>query len=61
MSKAAVAFLGRQLAATLAYTGIDVFTVRPGATDTPMFQASTLQGCRRSSGSRSRPRCPEAA
>ncbi|AGH87030.1 MULTISPECIES: SDR family oxidoreductase [Ralstonia solanacearum species complex] len=44
MSKAAVAFLGRQLAATLAYTGIDVFTVCPGATDTPMFQASTLQG-----------------
>jgi NAD(P)-dependent dehydrogenase (short-subunit alcohol dehydrogenase family) len=44
MSKAAVAFLGRQLAASLAYTGIDVFTVCPGATDTPMFQASTLQG-----------------
>ncbi|CAD0345274.1 SDR family oxidoreductase [Xanthomonas hortorum] len=42
MSKAAVAFLGRQLAATLAFTGIDVFTVCPGATDTPMFQASTL-------------------
>jgi NAD(P)-dependent dehydrogenase (short-subunit alcohol dehydrogenase family) len=44
MSKAAVAFLGRQLAASLAYTGIDVFTVCPGATDTPMFQASTLRG-----------------
>ncbi|MBF9264876.1 SDR family oxidoreductase [Paracidovorax cattleyae] len=44
MSKAAVAFLGRQFAATLACTGIDVFTVCPGATDTPMFQASTLQG-----------------
>jgi len=44
MSKAAVAFLGRQLAATCALTGIDVFTVCPGATDTPMFQASTLQG-----------------
>ncbi|MFM0069137.1 SDR family NAD(P)-dependent oxidoreductase [Paraburkholderia aspalathi] len=44
MSKAAVAFLGRQLAATFACTGIDVFTVCPGATDTPMFQASTLQG-----------------
>lgn len=47
MSKAAVAFLGRQLAATLACTGttgIDVFTVCPGATDTPMFQASTLNG-----------------
>lgn len=42
MSKAAVAFLGRQLAATFACTGIDVFTVCPGATDTPMFQASTL-------------------
>ena len=44
MSKAAVAFLGRQLAASLAHTGIDVFTVCPGATDTPMFQASTLRG-----------------
>lgn len=43
MSKAAVAFLGRQLAASLALTGIDVFTVCPGATDTPMFQASTLR------------------
>ncbi|WP_045738545.1 SDR family oxidoreductase [Xanthomonas sp. MUS 060] len=42
MSKAAVAFLGRQLAAACACTGIDVFTVCPGATDTPMFQASTL-------------------
>ncbi|WDJ05044.1 SDR family NAD(P)-dependent oxidoreductase [Xanthomonas campestris] len=42
MSKAAVAFLGRQLAATYACTGIDVFTICPGATDTPMFQASTL-------------------
>ncbi|MCC4595628.1 SDR family oxidoreductase [Xanthomonas campestris pv. phormiicola] len=42
MSKAAVAFLGRQLAATCACSGIDVFTVCPGATDTPMFQASTL-------------------
>lgn len=42
MSKAAVAFLGRQLAAELVHTGVDVFTVCPGATDTAMFAASTL-------------------
>lgn len=42
MSKAALAFLGRQLAATVAHDPIDVFTVCPGGTDTPMFQASTL-------------------
>jgi NAD(P)-dependent dehydrogenase (short-subunit alcohol dehydrogenase family) len=44
MSKAAVAFLGKILAADLAQTGIDVFTICPGATDTPMFAASTLDG-----------------
>ena len=44
MSKAAVAVLGRMLAADLARTGVDVFTVCPGATRTPMFEASTLAG-----------------
>ncbi|GAB4169053.1 MAG: SDR family oxidoreductase [Roseiflexaceae bacterium] len=42
MSKAAVAFMTRQLAAELATTPIDVFALCPGATNTPMFQASTL-------------------
>ncbi len=42
MSKAAIAFLGRTLGADLAQTGVDVFTICPGATNTPMFQASTL-------------------
>lgn len=41
MSKAAVAHLGRQMAVELSYSPVDVFTVCPGATDTPMFQAST--------------------
>jgi NAD(P)-dependent dehydrogenase (short-subunit alcohol dehydrogenase family) len=42
MSKAAVAFLTRQLAAEAAHAEVDVFAICPGATDTPMFQASTL-------------------
>jgi NAD(P)-dependent dehydrogenase (short-subunit alcohol dehydrogenase family) len=42
MSKAAVAFLTRQLAAELTDTLVDVFAVCPGATNTAMFQASTL-------------------
>jgi NAD(P)-dependent dehydrogenase (short-subunit alcohol dehydrogenase family) len=42
MSKAAVAFLGRQLAAELVHSAIRVFTVCPGATNTPMFASSTL-------------------
>lgn len=42
MSKAAVSFLGRQLAAENTHTLIDVFVVCPGATETPMFTASTL-------------------
>ena len=42
MSKAAIAFLGRTLGADLAQSGVDVFTICPGATNTPMFQASTL-------------------
>jgi NAD(P)-dependent dehydrogenase (short-subunit alcohol dehydrogenase family) len=42
MSKAAVAFLTRQLAAELVDTKVDVFAVCPGATNTKMFQESTL-------------------
>lgn len=42
MSKAAVAFLTRQLAAETVHRDVDVFAICPGATDTPMFQASTL-------------------
>ena len=42
MSKAAVAFLGRSLGADLAQSGVEVFTICHGATDTPMFRASTL-------------------
>jgi NAD(P)-dependent dehydrogenase (short-subunit alcohol dehydrogenase family) len=42
MSKAAVAYLTRQLAAELADTMVDVFAICPGATNTKMFQASTL-------------------
>lgn len=42
MSKAAVAFLTRQLAAEAVHAEVDVFAICPGATNTPMFQASTL-------------------
>ena len=42
MSKAAVAFMTRQLAAELTDTNVDVFAICPGATNTPMFQKSTL-------------------
>jgi NAD(P)-dependent dehydrogenase (short-subunit alcohol dehydrogenase family) len=42
MSKAAVAFMTRQLAAELIHSRVDVFALCPGATNTPMFQASTL-------------------
>lgn len=42
MSKAAVAFMTRQLAAEHVHTPLDVFAVCPGATDTGMFRASTL-------------------
>jgi len=42
MSKAAVAFLTRQLAAETVHSGVDVFAVCPGATNTEMFEASTL-------------------
>lgn len=49
MSKAAIAFLGRILAADLTQSGISVFTICPGATSTPMFEASTLAGLDESS------------
>ncbi len=42
MSKAAVAFLTRQLAAETVHREVDVFAICPGATNTPMLQASTL-------------------
>jgi len=42
MSKAAVAFLTRQLAAEAVHGEVDVFAICPGATNTGMFQASTL-------------------
>ena len=42
MSKAAVSFLTRQLAAENVHSNIDVFAIAPGATNTGMFQASTL-------------------
>lgn len=42
MSKAAVAFMTRQLAAELTSSAVDVFAICPGATHTPMFHASTL-------------------
>ena len=42
MSKAAVAFMTKQLAAETVHANVDVFAVCPGATDTPMFEASTL-------------------
>lgn len=42
MSKAAVAFMTRQLAAELTDTLVDVFAICPGATNTKMFQESTL-------------------
>ena len=42
MSKAALAHLGRQLGAELAHEPLDVYTVCPGAVDTPMFRQSTM-------------------
>lgn len=42
MSKAAVLYMGQQLAAETVHEPIDIFTVCPGATDTAMFRASTL-------------------
>lgn len=42
MSKAAVAHMTRHLAAELVDAPFDVMAICPGATDTPMFRASTL-------------------
>ena len=42
MSKCAVAYLAKQLAAENVHTPLDVFSICPGATQTPMFTASTL-------------------
>lgn len=42
MSKAALTFMTKQMAAEHAQTNIDIFAVCPGATDTDMFQSSTL-------------------
>lgn len=50
MSKAALTYLTKHTAAELAHSSVDVFAVCPGAVDTAMFQASTLD--RLSSGGR---------
>ena len=42
MSKAAMVFMTRQLAAEMAHEPVDVFAICPGATETPMFGKSTL-------------------
>ena len=42
MSKAALTFMTKQMAAEHAQTNIDIFAICPGATDTDMFQSSTL-------------------
>lgn len=42
MSKSAIAFLTRALAAEHVHDGIDVFAISPGAINTRMLQASTL-------------------
>ncbi len=44
MSKCAVAYLAKQIAAENTRTLIDVFCVSPGAIETPMFYSSTLKG-----------------
>lgn len=43
MSKAALAFMTRQLAAETAHEGVEVFAICPGATETHMFEESTLK------------------
>ncbi len=43
MSKAAVAYLAKQLAAEHVHTLVDVFCICPGSAETPMFHSSTLQ------------------
>lgn len=42
MSKAALTHYAKQLASELVDHSIDVYTICPGATETPMFSASTL-------------------
>lgn len=42
MSKSAVSYLTKHLAAEHVHTAVDIFAICPGATDTPMFQKSTL-------------------
>lgn len=42
MSKAAISFLTKQLAAENIYSEVDVFAICPGATDTKMFNGSSL-------------------
>jgi len=42
MSKSAVAFMTQQLAAEAVHLNVDIFAICPGATNTPMCQASTL-------------------
>ncbi|WP_405880935.1 SDR family oxidoreductase [Streptomyces sp. NBC_01136] len=44
MSKAALAYLTRHLAAELVHDPVDVVAICPGAVETPMFEASTLAG-----------------
>jgi NAD(P)-dependent dehydrogenase (short-subunit alcohol dehydrogenase family) len=44
MSKAALAYLTRHVAAELAHAPVDVFAICPGAVETSMFEASTLAG-----------------
>ena len=43
MSKSALAYLAKQLAAENTHTLIDVFCISPGAIETPMFYSSTLK------------------
>lgn len=43
MSKCAVAYLAKQVAAEHTHTLVDVFCVSPGAIETPMFYSSTLK------------------
>jgi len=42
MSKSALAYLGKHIQAECAREPIDVFTICPGAVETPMFEMSTL-------------------
>jgi NAD(P)-dependent dehydrogenase (short-subunit alcohol dehydrogenase family) len=43
MSKAALAYLTKHVAAECVHTEVDVFAVCPGAVETAMFEASTLE------------------